>query len=453
MLASASTPPPVLTPAPITITSTPAPVMTKTPAPSLKTPGPVAAANRDPNSVLPTIPAARKEPSGAFPLPGMAPLDGKSTDEDTTLIARLSVLDDTSDESTKVEPLEAALRAAATKDEPIALAEQASAERERALSVSAADRVSASEFEEPGDDDELTVSATPGIISIADEDDDEEDTTASQRPQGGRPKTPAPVLGGATPAPLLGGPRLPAPSPVPGRTIKLPTPSGGLSALGATLPPPSPQRSVTPALPIPAPQGAPAAPTTAARSVIFKLIPLPLGSLVGVGIALFVAGAITGAVFTRNDAPVAEVPAPAPTAKVEPAAAEPAAAPAANAEPAPAPAANVAPTAAEPKVAAPAPVEPNPAPTVANEPPAPTPEPNAAAEEAKPVRHAAARPKVVRKPIAAAPEAKPAAEKPDPPMSKLTGKPAPAAKPVAAAKPAGKGGDKGKKTWVDPFAE
>ena len=102
-------PAPVLakTPAP-EAAGTPGPVLTKTPAPVTKTPGP-AAGTRDPSSALPTIPPARKEPSGAFPLPGMAPLgDAKPSDEDSTLIARLSVLDDLVEESTKVEPLEEA---------------------------------------------------------------------------------------------------------------------------------------------------------------------------------------------------------------------------------------------------------------------------------------------------------------------------------------------------------
>jgi hypothetical protein len=61
-LSSAATPGPVIkTPGPL---ETPAPAL-KTPAPTLKTPAPVAAANRDPNSALPTIPPPKKEPSGA----------------------------------------------------------------------------------------------------------------------------------------------------------------------------------------------------------------------------------------------------------------------------------------------------------------------------------------------------------------------------------------------------
>jgi hypothetical protein len=218
-----------------------------------KTPAPVAAANRDPSSVLPTIPVPRKEPSGAFPLPGMAPPEGAKAagENDVTLIARLSILDEPSEESTKVEQEEAAvLRAKASTEtadltdtkfdedlhDAVDLGEQAAVEREKALAAGAASpvaaRLSAAEFEDPGDDDEdVVVSATPGIISI---EEDEEEPTASQRPSGRN--TPAPVipsLGSPTPPPMMASPRLPAPTPVPGRTMKLPTPGSGLATLGA----------------------------------------------------------------------------------------------------------------------------------------------------------------------------------------------------------------------------
>ena len=220
---------------------------------------PTSPTTRDPASALPSIPPAKKESSGAFPLPGMAPPESSQNDDDVTLIARLSVLDDLVEESTKVEPVDAALRAAATKELPIALADQASLERQKALGMPAADRLRAAEFEDPGDDEDLTVSATPGIISITDENDDEE-PTASQRPQG-RTTTPPPDslrLPPLTPGPITegptAGPRLPPPTPAPGRMMSVPAPTVGLSSammplVGSAS---GPQRSLTPALPLPA---------------------------------------------------------------------------------------------------------------------------------------------------------------------------------------------------------
>jgi hypothetical protein len=394
----------------------------------------------------------------------MAPPDaGKISDDDRTLIARLSVLDDPGDESTKVEEADAVLRAEATKqDEPIALSDQATAERERALSVSAADRVAAAEFEEPGDDDEV-VSATPGIISIKDEDEDDNEPTASQRPPSAR-KTPTPVTGGArlqTPAPLAphGAPRLPAPTPPPGKSLRLPTPSGGLSPLSIPLAPPLsvPQRVLTPALPIPAPVGTPATAASPA-SAIFNKVQLPMGGLVAFLVAAFGAGFIVGAALWGGQSA-------APTVATQPA-------PAAKAAP-PAPAIVVAPEPAPPAPAAkeenPAPTEApaaaaeaKPAPAAAEAPPAPTEAPSA--ETPPPVRHVAATrqkavlhrappPPAAAKPAALA--AKPSAAKPAVAAEKpAAAKPA-AAKPAAASKPAAKN-DKpaGKaKPWVDPFAE
>src|SRR5450432_409852 len=324
-MSSVQTPAPVSagTPGPI-MTKTPAPLMTKTPAPlKLGTPGPVLTktpaplTSRDPSSALPSIPAPTKEPSGAFPLPGMAPEAGKSSDDDVTLIARLSVLDDLAEEPTQVEAIDDVLRATSAKEEPIALADQATAERDRALGVSAVDRMSAAEFEDPGDDeDEMTVSATPGIISISEEDEDDDEPTASQRPPSAR-KTPTPATGGphlSTPAPLSfspspgGGPRLPAPTPPPGRTMHLPTPSGGMPSIPMPLASPAsaPQRSLTPALPIPAPQGFP--PTvSAARSAIFNKVQLPLGGLVAFFAAAFGAGVVFGG-WMWGRQPVAPTP-------------------------------------------------------------------------------------------------------------------------------------------------
>jgi nicotinate-nucleotide--dimethylbenzimidazole phosphoribosyltransferase len=449
------------TPAPLP-GGTPGPVI-KTPGPSLKTPAPVAAANRDPSSALPTIPPPKKEPSGAFPLPGMAPPDAKPG-EDVTLIARLSVLDELVEESTKVEPLEAALRAkASTEDEPINLGEQAATQREKALAMAAPtalDRISAAEFEDPGDDDDdgLIISATPGIISV---EEDDEEPTASQRPPGAVRTTPAPVslggnngpslpsfggalnLGGPTPAPLSTGPKLPAPTPVPGRALHLPTPNGGMPVglgLGS-----GPSRVPTPPLAIPAPMGNPA-PAAPARSAVFKSVQVPLGGIVACLVAVFGLGFVVGAYMWQGDAqpsvaaehaPPAEVHAPAelPQRTAAPPVAEQPAAPA-TPPPVAAPAENPAPAAVAEK---PAPAPEGEAKPV---PPATKPEP----EATKLVRHVAPKPRpVVRKP---APAVTAEAEKPaDKPVAKPAAKPA----PVASSKPKA---DKAKgKGWVDPFAE
>jgi hypothetical protein len=418
-----------------------------------------------PSSALPIIPPAKKELSGSFPLPGMAPPEAsKSSNDDVTLIARLSVLDELVDESTKVEPVETALRAAAIKDAPaimdalasddaladalasddaladalasddaladalasddaladalasddapaLPLGEQANAQREKALGVSPLARMAAAEFEDPGDDeDELTVSATPGIISISEEEDDDESPTASQRPLSAR----------TTPAPITGGPRLPLPSTTPGRTLRLPTPSGGLppilpapglgSSLGLSATG-SPPRAMTPALPIPAPLGFPA-PSVATTSAIFKKVPVPIGGLVAFGLAVFGGGLIVGAKIWGGDAPpptaIAAAPEPTP----------PSAAPVKPTPPSPAPTAAVPPTAAAavppataaavppaaaaavpPAAAAVAPTEATP---VAEH----SPEAVPLAAPPKPVRRVAlAKPKPVRKPVADVPAA------------------------------------------------
>lgn len=507
-LAAAATPPPVLgTPAPMKV---PASASLKTPAPT-KTPSPVATANRDPSSVLPTIPAPTKEPSGAFPLPGMAPPEGnKIGDDDSTLIARLSVLDDESDESTKVEPLEAVLRAKASEspeETPINLGEQAAAQRDKALAMAAPtalDRVSAAEFEDPGDDDELTVSATPGIISI---EEDEEETTASQRPPSARtphpvvpslggpslsdssPGAPLPtlsspslsplILGGATPAPVPGGPRLPAPTPVPGRMMRIPTgtPSSGLSTLAAGAAGGS-GRVATPAFSIPAPQGSPAqaqasVSTAAVRSLIFKQVQVPFGGIVACLFAVFLGGFIVGAYLWQADGPAsvaadgpqrAHDPASAPIRTQAPAPQDEAKANAGESPVVPEtppvaaqPAVDDKPVVADtPVVAKPIDVE-KPAPTPVKTLPAVAVTPPADELE-KPVRRVAApvRPKAVRKPAVVAPATAPkpaATASATPAASPKPAAAAPKPAPVASTKPA-KGGDKAHgKGWVDPFAE
>jgi hypothetical protein len=449
---------------------------------NVKTPAPVA--NRDAGSALPSIPMSRREPSGAFPLPGMAAPDANKSDDDVTLIARLSVLDELAEESTKVEPLESALRAAASKADPIALVDQANAQRDKALGVPASAQRSAAEFEDPGDDDELTVSATPGIISISEDDDGDEDadeeTTASQRPPGARRtptpvtvgplKTPSPLKPSATPPPatgalrlptpaqLFGGARLPAPSPVPGKAMRLPTPTTGLStSTGIPVPaPPTPSgRAFTPALPIPAPIGAL---TTApmSRSAVFNKIQLPMGGLVAFLVAAFGGGLVLGAFLWHGEAP----PPAAPSMVVEPAA-PPEPAPPTLAAPAPAAPAATAPAPEKAPAAPNAPAEPTPAPVAAApvvpEKPAPV-----APETPSPVEKAAPAPKPKAVAVAPRPKAAPAIKAAPAPKPEIAAAPKPhvaapvahAAKPVAVAKKsAGKPAAKGSKNWVDPFAE
>lgn len=441
----------------LSATKTPGPVI-KTPGPTLKTPAPVAATNRDPSSALPSIPPPTKEPSGAFPLPGMAPPEANgSGSDDVTLIARLSVLDDLVEESTKVEPLEAALRAkASTDDEPIDLVGQAAVQRDKALSMAAPtalDRISAAEFEDPGDDDDdaFTVSATPGIISIEEDDDDE--PTASQRPPGLARTTPAPLnlgggpgLGGqATPAPLPAstGPRLPAPTPVPGRALHLPTPNGGMPLFGGSSAS-GPTR--TPALPIPAPLGAPApAQVAPARSAVFKSVQVPLGGIVACLVAVFGAGFVVGAYLWQGDAPppvAAEAPVRAPaelpqrTEPAKPVVAEPA--------PVAVPTENAAPTVAEKPAVAAEPVQPKPVPAAEK----PAEETTKLVAHVPPVKPRPVVRKAAPKPVAAATPAaeKPAAVEPKPAAAKPKPAPVVSSKPSKPEKGRGKG-------WVDPFAE
>src|SRR5215471_17306895 len=199
-------------------------------------------------------------PSPSLPIPGMVPApevapapDPEPAEitpavapraDDVTQIARSSLLDDPTDDETKADPLETARRAAASKDEvEVALTEQASAEREKALrkSFPPGPRIpapqSGPEFEDPEDADtgpraetELA-NDTPAAIRV---DEDEGESTANDR--GPLAGAPAPAASSSpSPSPLaLGGARLPPPSGQP-FGARLPTPSAGFS-----VPAPSP---------------------------------------------------------------------------------------------------------------------------------------------------------------------------------------------------------------------
>jgi hypothetical protein len=359
------------------------------------------------------------------PLPGMPP----AQNDVTVLAPRPSIADEISEESTKVEPLETAIRAAASKDD--GLTSQASEQRERALrkSSAAAPRTTARqeaddfEFEDPdaGDDHnraaddhngaaDLDGGHTPADIPISDEDDDAE---------------PSPLAGFAPSRPAPGGfqPRLPPPgrlTPPPGRPDLypgrrvltpnadfLPAPSGGYGGFGSG--------AHYPSIAIPAPSMGES--TTRVNTALTDgRIRLPMGGLAAFLAAAFAGGLVLGALLWRGHA------APAPVA----AASAPASPPAAATEPLIKPVAPAA-AAAPAKAAAPA---------AAAEAPAAAAAPVVAATEdappvaPRPVRHAAPRPK------------KPAA------LAGDVGADAPMPKPKAAAKP-----KKSAAAWQDPFAQ
>jgi hypothetical protein len=380
--------------------------------------------------------------------------------DEVTQIARSSLLDEASDEEeTKVGPAESARRAAAanreTDDElELALAEQASAEREKALRRSAPPAPAQGgevEFQDPDDYDGPPLAHdTPSTIPIEDDDDDE--STANGRgPLSGSSVAP-------TPAPL-GGPRLPPPG-APAFGSRLPTPSTGLRPPGSPplglpmgnpgfSPSPSPAfglpagagymgggsgagygppavgsspfgargtASSSAGVAIPAPSGLPA--TT--RSAVWGKVQLPWIGFGMVLFAMFSLGLLVGALRWRSsgDETAAVIAAPA-----QPAAAQPQAA-----EPAPAP---------SPPVTAPV-VQPV-------EPPAPPPPPAAAQDEATPEPMAAA-PQHVPPPVAARPARR---------VSPVPG-PVKATRPrkTASATPTKQVDSRGvAKGWVDPFAQ
>jgi hypothetical protein len=442
------------------------------------TPPPISFATPPPSRRAPTLMGL---PLPSLPLPGVTaaashPLD---SDDEVTVMARPSVTDD-EEEATKVEPAETALHAAASKDDDeltTALSAQASVERERALRKSLPPSLDLplpgyggdtdSEFEDPEDEDGISLASDTPAISV---DDDAIATSSysadSEEPSSEleavlAPRRPTAVLGSlgslGSSSPFGGSPvlarpdafgaaRLPTPSPGFGFSLPSPNqaPAPSSSPFSARLAPAgSPYgarvTSSMPALQIPAPSGV-AATTAGTSSGFFRSAQMPVAAVGAFVVAAFIFGMVTGAKFfgshvSSTVASAQAVPPPAPVV-IQPVAIPPA--PVAAETP---PAAAAVPTTPPPSPSAAAPTPPAPAAAVpvaddsavaAPEPPKP------AIKRARPA---------VRKPTTVAMDGAPA------PKVAATPKSAAGPKPAAAPKTA-KSGKTGKaKAWVDPFAE
>jgi hypothetical protein len=431
-----------------------------------------------PANMLSSTPPPRRAPTllglplPSVPLPGVTavsrPVDRSDGEDDVTMMARPSIVDD-EEEATKVEPAETAIHAAASRDDDddevtTALSEQASFERDRALRKSLPPsldlplpsyRVGQSahsdladladladlddEFEDPEDDDVELAHDTPNAIAVEDDAiattsysaDQEEPSSeleavlAPRRPAGSPPLGSA--IGGYGRDAGFGAARLPTPSLGYGFALPSPGPAPSNSPFSARLAPVGspyatrPTLAPMPAIQIPAPSGA-AAPSSESSWLFYK-VQAPVVAVLALLAAAGGGGLLLGAKLWRSGAPTSTTltalpaaPAPVVIQPVPPpAAVAPTAAPAAPSAAAPA--------AATAAAAAPAPA-PTAAPTIAPvvEQTAPPP------PEPKPVKHAAA---VRKAPVAGAPPGAPIA---------------PAAKPRPAKAKVAKG-------WVDPFAE
>jgi hypothetical protein len=416
-------------------------------------------------------PTDPEEPAVAEP-PEITPAVLPRSDE-VTQIARSSLLDDEpSEEETKVNPLETARHAAASKDEvEIALTEQASAEREKALRKSfppapqLSDPDTGPEFGARAPDRASDTTDTPAALAVGDDMDDE--STANGRGPlsgsgGGGLAAPVSLGGGGSRLPLptstiLGrsepfSARLPTPgagfgvpAPSPSFSVSAPSPPLGIPSYGTPAlatgygPPPGASsvyggtRASSPAVPIPAPLGAPA---SVHRSAVFNKVQLPVGGLVAFLIAAFSLGLVVGAWRWRGEEaeiPVVVAP-PAVAPVIQPAAPPaPGTQPAASApvvQPVPAPAAEAEPAAAPPQVV--------PAPPTAAVAVEPTPIPAAPAPPPRPARP--------RRPPADSSQASgslatASSTMPKPKAAKKT-----TAKPQVDSRGVAKG-------WVDPFAQ
>jgi hypothetical protein len=391
---------------------------------------------------------------------------------------RPSITDD-DEEETKVEPAEAAMKAAESMDDvTTALSAQASLEREKALRRSLpapSPAMSASaghdlEFADPEaedeeeslddelDDDDEVISAG-GAIEEEDDDDGSTDGVATATFM--KPADSTSLSGLLNPRrPPTGNPygrdgfgaRLPTPYPPPQSPIPIPAPSTSpfASRLGpAPSGAPYPGRATTTtgavtAIQVPPPSGK--ATTETEPGFFFKKVPVPGYGLVALVVGSMVAGAGFSAAFGGKSTPksptviVAKptvapaVPAPPvvePVATGTPAPSAETAKPAAPAEPA-----TAKPSASAPAIADIPPEAPSQAAPEAGWKPGPV------KRQAAPKPHKiAAEEDAVLKPKPAVATAKPAAPKP-----------AMASSPKPAAPPAAKGGKKASKVWVDPFA-
>jgi hypothetical protein len=337
------------------------------------------------------------------------PAPALASSDEVTQIVRPSVLDSHGEESTKVEPPETTAQlAAATKalgDDGLALTDQASAEREKALRrltppPAAPAHAADSEFEDPEDEALAGMPLghdTPSDIRI---EDDEDESTANGRGPMAAASRPEPLpFGGRLPPPPglpIGQPfghvRLPTPSPgfVP---PVLPTPNQTFSPVAASSPFGN-ARGTMPAIAIPAPSGIPTA--GAGRSFIDRKVSVPVVALAAFVVAMFGVGLIVGFTMRGSDTQVVVAPAPAAAARAVAAVPPPAPAPTPAVEAVP-PAPPSMPTAAvhEPPAQAQA-KEP---PAAIKEPPPPPPEPEAAIAEPPPVHRAPPPPATGPRPI------------------------------------------------------
>jgi hypothetical protein len=449
-----------------------------TPPPSLRrTPVPIVGEGGTPAPLLPSQ-TLLGVPIQSLPLPGVTAAsssprsDFLDEHEEVTamapsvvdeLLARGPSITDDDEEETKVEPADAAIKAAASlEDVSTALSAQASVEREKALRRSSppmmAPTSSDLEFEDPNqgedeDDDDGEVLSGSAADEIEDDDDDavdgDDDESGSEDVATGTFAKPVdstgfsgllnarrPPSGSPFGRDGFGSARLPTPSPHYGVAVST-APAPATSPFSARLSPvpagsPYGARATTssmPAIQIPAPSAAPA---TTAGTGLFSRVQVPAYVLAASAIAFFGLGFGTRAMVApsrpaQTIVVTKQVTAPPPVAPaVDPVP------PSLGSSTTPSPTHGGGAEATAPKTAV---IEPTTPPAIEPEPPRPV--KKVAVVKRKPADDALAEEAVLRPAKLTASVSKPA--------------PAPVAKaaPVPAAKPA----KKPSKVWVDPFAQ